>query len=294
MITIDVADDDGYKKASVILNLIGLRITKLSEGQYRLALNPASGGSGYFRFTLLRAKTLERVLNKTHHLHLKLKESEIPISWDYEFLREITGLKIDSTSFFEMMLKNEQFSLLLGILYRLSDKEINHISNLIKTPRFDAWRQIYKERKFLMGMFLLSDGLRVTDGEEGQWALPGGTDAEAFWCHLAGKDYKQSPLEFLHNLATKDEGKLNYLYLFSMFLRPEAQKSLFSGTNAQKVQEIYDLVSLTDKEKLNEFQFPGIEDFNFYTLLYSLRMQGGRFHFPRGADIWLKAIRSPH
>jgi hypothetical protein len=141
-------------------------------------------------------------------------------------------------------------------------------------------------------MFLLSDGLRVTDDEEGQWRLPGGKDAEAFWCHMTGKDYKQSPLEFLHSLATKDEGKLNYLYLFSVFLRPEAQKALFSGSNGQKMQEIYDLVSLTDKEKLNEFQFPRIEDFSFYTLLYSLRMQGSRFHFPQGADIWLKAIRS--
>jgi len=295
MITINVAEPDGYKKASVILNLLGLRLTKSSEGRYRLARNPASGSSGYFSFTLLRIQTLEGQLNKTHHLHLKLRESEIPIPWDYEFLREVTGLKVDAASFFETMLKNEQFSLLLGILFRLSDKEINHISSLVKTPRFGAWKQIYNDRKFLMGMFLLSDGLRVT--EDGQWALPGGADAQAFWCHLAGKDDKQSPhtsLEFLHNLATKDEGKLNYLYLFSVFLPPEAQKALFTGTNAQKLQKIYHLVSLTNKEKLKEFEFPEMEDSNFYTLLYALRMHGSQFHFPQGADIWLKVIKSQH
>ena len=293
MITIDVAEPDGYKKASVLLNLLGLRMTKSTEGRYRLARNPASGSTSYFRFTLLRINTLERQLNKTHHLHLKLKESEIPIPWDYEFLREITGLKIDAASFFETMLKNEKFSLLLGILYRLSDKEINHIGSLVKTPRLGAWKQVYNDRKFLMGMFLLSDGLRVT--EEGQWALPGGADADAFWCQLAGNDYKESPqssLEFLHSLATKDEGKLNYLYLFSVFLPPEAQKTLFTGTNAQKLEKIYHLVSLTNKEKLKEFEFPEMEDSNFYTLLYALRMHGSQFYFPQGADIWLKVIKS--
>ncbi len=291
-ITIDVATPDGYKRASTILNLLGLRLTKSPGDQYHVARNPASGSIDYFHFTLLKSKTIEQQLNKTHQLHLELKESEIPIPWDYGFLREITRLKIDAASFFETMVKNEQFSLLLGVLYRLSDKEIDHISKLVKSPRFGAWKKIYNDKKFLMGMFILSDGLRVT--KNGQWALPGGKPAEAFWCQLAEKDHKKSPLsslEFLHSLATKDEGKLNYLYLFSTFLPPEAQKALFTGINAQKFQGIYHLISLTKKEKLKETQFPEIKDSNFYTLLYSLRMKDNAFQFPHGADHWLRVIK---
>lgn len=143
-----------------------------------------------------------------------------------------------------------------------------------------------------MGMFVLSDGLRVT--KNGQWAFPGGNPAKAFWYQLAEKDHKKSPLsslEFLHNLATKDEGKLNYLYLFSTFLPPEAQKALFTGINAQRFQGIYHLISLTSKEKLKATQFPEIKDSNFYTLLYSLRMKDNAFHFPHGVDHWLRVIR---
>lgn len=288
MIAIDVANVEGYKKASIILNLMGLRITKSPDGQYSIARNPTAGSADYFSFSLLRTKVIERQLNKTHHLILKLTESKIPVPWSYEFLSGVTGLKIDSASFFETMLKNEQFSLLLGTLYRLSDKEISHIAKLVKGIRFGAWKQIYNDKKFLMGMFILSGGLRVT--EDGQWALPGGTAAKEFWCRLAEKDCEKSPLGFLYNLATRDDGKLNYFYIFSTFLSPETQKALFTGPNVEKLQGIYRLVSLTNKEKLKETQFPGLKDSSFYTLLYSLRMRDNTFHFPHGVGNWLKAI----
>jgi len=149
-----------------------------------------------------------------------------------------------------------------------------------------------------MGMFVLSEGLRVTetdDEEEMQWALPGGTNAEAFWCQLAGENHKPFPLsslEFLYSLATKDEGKLNYLYLFSMFLEPEIQKALFVGENAQKMQRIYHLVSLSEKEELKGSEFPAIKDADFYTLLYSIRInaQDNQLYFPPGKGPWWRLI----
>lgn len=280
MVIFNVANQEEFEKTKIIMNLLGLRVEKTPEGQFRVFQNASPGLSDYYRFNRLNTGTITRQLNKTLHFYFKLEESEIPLPWDYEFLREVTGQRIDPGSFFEMMLKNEQFSLLLGVLYRLSDKEIDYISSMVKTPRFGAWRQIYKNKKFLMGMFVLSEGLRVTetdnDDGESQLALPGGTAAESFWCQLVGENHKTFPLsslEFLHSLATKDEGKLNYLYLFSSFLEPEIQKALFVGENAKKMQKIYNLISLSGKEKLKETQFPAFEDSNFYILLYSIRIR---------------------
>lgn len=292
IITLNVTDDQGYKQASLVLALLGLRIEKTPGDRFSVTRNPAAGPglADYFQFSFLKTGTIEKQLNKTRRFFFKLKESEIPIPWDYEFLRGVTGLEIDSASFFETLLKNERFSLLLGILYRLSHREIDYISNLEKEPRWNAWKQIYGNKMFLMGMFLLSDALRVTDEKKPLWALPGGAAAGPFWSEVAGANYKTSPLSFLYSVATKDEGKLNYLYLFSRFLAPETQKALFTGANAAKMPEIYHRLTLTGEEKLKENQFPGLRDFNFYTLLYSLRMEGSRFYFPMGVDAWLKSV----
>ncbi len=292
IITLNVADEQGYKKAALVLALLGLRIEKTPEGRFSVTRNPAAGPglADYFQFSFLKTSIIEKQLNKTRRFHFKLKESEIPIPWDYRFLRGVTGVEVDSASFFETLLKNERFSLLLGILYRLSHREIDYISSLEKEPKWNAWKQVYGNKMFLMGLFLLSDALRVTGGENPHWALPGGAAAGPFWSELAGANYKTAPLSFLYSVATKDEGKLNYLYLFSCFLAPETQKALFTGANAAKMPEIYHRLTLTGEEKLKETQFPGLRDFNFYTLLYSLRMEGSRFYFPMGVDAWLKSV----
>jgi len=300
-ISIDIRDSKGLKKVSTLMDLLGLRIrdilglriNKTFKGLCHVTQNPEPDASDYFRFALLKSETLTRELNKTYHFTFKLRETEIPIPWNYKFLREITGLKVGSTSFFETMLKNERFSLLLGILYRLSDKEINHISNLVKKPKYGAWKQIYNDKKFLMGMFLLSHVLRVTadgDSEDHQWELPGGTNAESFWNEAAGKDYKKAPMEFLHSLAKKENGRLNYLFLFTGFLPSAVQKVLFVGSNGQKMLNIYRQIPLTKKEKLSGSQFPRFKDSNLYTLLYALQMQDNRFLFPPGLECWLKII----
>jgi hypothetical protein len=293
LLVLHVADREGYQKAVVILNLLGLRLQKTPEGEFRVTQNAAAGLTNYYRFSQLDTDAITRQMNKTNYFYFKLHESEVPVPWDYGFLREITDLDIDARSFFEVLLKNEHFSLLLGILYRLSDREIDHIGNLVKTPRFGAWKQIYQNKKFLMGMFLLSRALRLN--EHGQWALPGGTAAEASWCQLAERDYKANPLEFLYQLATKDQGKLNYFYIFSTFLSPEIQKTLFVGTNAQKMQEVYHLVSLSDNEKLNESRIPRLRDSGFYTLLYALRTgkQDSGPYFAPGVERWLAALPPP-
>ena len=296
IVAINVAEPRGYKQAAVILNMLGLNLGKTPEGKYSVTRTPGSGFSDYFRFTLLKIKTIENQMNRAGYFYFKLQESNLPVPWDFGFLREVTGLKIDSANFFETLLKDEQFSLFLGVLYRLSDKEIDYIGGLVPGPTaqsLEAWKQVYRDKKFLMGMFILSDALRVeSDGVDGkgQWALPGGNDAAAFWNALAETETRTSPFEFLRSLALKDDGKLNYFYLFSYFLPPETQTALFTGPDAQKTRELYQRISLSDKEKLKDNEFPRLRDTGIYTFLYALQLKDHRFHLPHGVDRWLKAM----
>lgn len=297
-IAINVNEPDGYKEATIILNMLGLVAEKDSTGQYRVFENPAAGTTDYFRFAQYNPETIAKQLNSSHYFYFKLKESEIPLPWDYEFLSGVTGLKIDAGSFFETLLKNEQFSLFVGMLYRLSSREADYVGGLVKEPRFGAWKQIYDDKKFLAGMFTLANALRLNGGnavgdDSVRWVLPGGSEAEETWNRLAGKDCKNSPMEFLYQLATKDDGKLNYLYLFTFFLPPEKQKALLTGPNAIEMEKLYSQVSLTENEKLSAVQFPGLRDFNFYMLFYCMHFKDYRFQFPQGVGTWLKIISGP-
>ncbi len=290
IITLDVNDDAQYRKASVIMSLLGLQLSKTLEGKFNVAHKTGGNTTSYYSFLGLQIPTLKNVLNKTHHFHVKVKETKVPVPFDYQFLSKVTGLEINEGNFFETMLKNEEFSLLLGTLYRLSDREIDYISNLVDTPELGAWKLIYQEKKFLMGMFFLANALRVD--KDNFWELPGGPAAAEFWNQLSGKDYRKTPVAFLKSIATKNSGKLNYLFLFARFLSPKVQETLFTGANAQKMIEIYPRIALKNKEKLNAIQFPKLRDFSFFTLLYTLRMQNERFDFPLGADSWLRMLES--
>ncbi len=295
MITLNVSEPGGYKKAGVLMNLLGLQLTTTPEGKYSVKPNPIAGITNYFGFALIDIRTLQNQLNKTHRFHFKLKEDSVPVPWDFKFLSEVTGLKIDPGNFYETMLKNEKFSLFLGMLYRLSNREIDFIGGLVTTPELGAWKQIYRDNRFLMGMFVLSGALRVTAGDgaqKAQLALPGGTAAEPLWTHLSGKNPGTAPLAFLHSIATKDDGKLNYMYLFSYFLPPKSQEVLLTGTAARDMAGFYQGFTLGENDKIKESQFPRLSNVNAYTLLYSLRMEGSAFYFPTGLNSWIQAFRA--
>jgi hypothetical protein len=288
MITLNVTIPDEYQKAGVLMNLLGLRLEKNPEGKFHIAPDPASSITNYFGFAMIDLRALESQLNKPKLFHFKLTESEVPVPWDFAFLNEVTGLKVNHENFFELLLKDETFSLFLGVLFRLSHKEIDYIAGLVTSPPLGAWKRIYRDRQFLMGMFTLSGALRVNDsGLE----LPGGNDAEPFWTHLSGKNPHTAPLAFLYRLATKDDGKLNYLYLFSYFLPVSHQIALFTGRDAQKMVDFYEDITLKGDEKILAGRFPRIGDVNAFTLLYALRMEGRRFNFPAGLDAWLQTLR---
>ena len=295
MIVINAAEPGGYRQTAVILNMLGLRMEKSPEGKYNITESSSAAMPDYFRFTGTTPDLLAQQLNKTGYFYFKLREEELPIPWDFSFLSEITGLKINKTSFFETLLKDEQFSLLLGTLYRFSNREIDKIAGTVTNPASStgAWKRIYADKKFLMGMFLLSDALRVD--ENGDWILPGGIESKTFWDQVAGTTDKTSPLEFLFNLAVKDDGKLNYLFIFASFLPPETQKALFTGYGARRMKKIYERFSLTEKEKLQDSRFPRLRNSNFYTLLYTLSVDkpGDCISFPLAAEKWLSVLDSP-
>jgi len=286
-VAFNLLDPDGYKQASQLMFLLGYSLEKNEKGQYYLAEVPGSQMAGYLDFSLIRAPALEQQLNKTHTLYFLLKESEVPLPGDLElaFIRKVTGLKIDPSSFFEQMVQNEQLSLLMAILYRLSNHEIRYIDSL------NGWEKIYHNKKMLMGLFVLSNALRVKGDQQDGYRLvfPGGEAAESFWSQIVGSD--PSSFEFLQNLAARDDGKLNYLYVFSYFLPDDTRKALFFEYDAGKVKEIYNRITLSDKEKLKDTDFPALDDWSFFTMIYALKTNEGKIYFPQGVDTWLKVVK---
>lgn len=288
MITLNVGEEEGFRKTSIILTLIGLKLEKSPEGKFIVTPGSGQGVIDYYRFAAVDPATLQIQLNKTRRFHFQLKESTVPVPWDIDFLNKITEEGLTGGNFFANLVKNEQLSLLLAVLNRLSHREVRYIDGLVKGDKAGAWQQVYKNPKFLMGMFYLADALRVTS--DGYWLLPGGEEAVEFWNTVSGEDHRKTPFRFLYQLATKDEGKLNYLFLFARFLSSDTQRYLFTGDNAAKMVELYKRVSLSEDEKLNPNQFTGLRDFNFYTLFYPLTVRDKRVFFPLGVDTWLKAF----
>lgn len=284
-ITFNLKDKTGYAKAIELFTLLGRQLEKNNKGQYYITLNPQVSHADYFRFSLVRPHVLEQQLNQTHTFHFQLKEEEVPIPWDLAFLGKITGLQLDKDNFFEYLLKDEQFSLLIAILYRLSDQEIQYIDQL------DGWKQIYQDRKLLMGMFVLSHALRV---KEGKLLLPGGEPATDFWVQMA-KSEDNSPqvssFDFIRQLAVKDNGKLNYLYVFAYYLQDDVRSQVLCQYQASQFQNIYRLVPLGEKEILTDTIYPVLDDWNFFVLLYILQPKEGTILFPQGVDTWLAAIK---
>ena len=289
-ISLDLKHPQEYALAQLIFKRMGLELRKNSNRQYRvLEFNSPydKEANQYYKIMGINTWSLERVLNKSHRFELQLKEFEANIPWSFDFLRQITGLELNAGSFTELLARDERFRLLVGLLYRLSDRGIDYINRL--QPNLNAWKKIYNSDKFLCGMFVLSHALRVKNG---QLLLPGAPLPEAaqFWNKLTGSDYIRRPFEFLEQLALKDKGKLNYFYTFSFFLPRDTQKVVLFDFNEQKFREIYRLVELDKKEKIRGLGIPGLKDFGFFTLIYALKTRDGEIQFPGGIDAWAEAL----
>jgi len=286
---------DEYKKAAELLSFLGQQLRTTDRGQYFLIPNQAVGGSDYLQFTMMRTNVMEKQMNGTHYFNFQLTENNINLppgsAGDLKFLSEITGITLDRDSFLENMVKNERFSLLMGILFRLSENEIRYISGLIDKPRLGAWKKIYNNKKMLIGMFVLSNALRVeNNGGRLVLIVPGGENARSFWAQLAGDNVDVSSFDFLENIATKDSGKLNYLYVFSFFLPENLRKPLFFNYDPQRMKALCSYIELKDKEKLSDSALPFLDDWKYFTSMYMFKSDEKGIFIPQGADAWIRAI----
>ncbi|MCP5050790.1 MAG: hypothetical protein GY940_26740, partial [bacterium] len=284
----DLKSPRGFREAAGLMQRMGVLLKKEGENSYRLLeryVPPSFKVNHYYQWFGMNTWKLETKLNKTHRWEFEGGECELEIPWKLRFLRDITGLYLTPTTFARHLAGNRKLQILLGILFRLGDGEIEFINNL--EPHLGTWKRIYGKDKWLTGMFLLCHGLRVKDKG---LRLPGGDNAISFWKEMAGADPVGNPALFLENLATKDEGKLNWFYVFGFFLRETNRKAAFCDYDAQTFRRVYDGLRLDKKEKLKGLKLPTMRDFSLFTLFCALETREGKPYFPGGIETWAKVI----
>ena len=177
-VSLDLTIPRDFHTARQILKLMGVVLYIDKQGDYRLQELSTPGSIDFFHYYQIKYPILgdlEKTLNNKHTFRFEPDECEVRIPWNYSFLCQVTGMDLRPGSFFEHLLKEKRLQLFLGLLYRLSDLEINFISAL--EPVLGAWKKIYKNNALLKGMFVLSHALRVTNR---QLQLPGGEIAAPF------------------------------------------------------------------------------------------------------------------
>ncbi len=287
MFTINLSDRKGFRDASKLLNYLGLFLEKKDSGMYTIEEDDSTGIVDYHKFVNLRVKSLEKLINRTNRLFYNHTNSKMEIPFTFEFLNKCSGLEVNNNNFLETITTNKRFSILMGILYRLSESDINYISGLL--PKGNAWRMIYSDKQFLLGMFNLSTALRSNNGK---LLLPGGEKWAGFWSSLAGVQYSNSDISFLKSIATKDGGKLNYLYSFSFFIPESKLKPILFNMDISKMTKIYDLILLGKNEDIAENRFARLRNPGFFKLLYALDVKDGEVNFPGETTDWIKMLSS--
>ena len=289
-VSLDLNQPQELAEAALLLKIAGLVLYIDAKGSYRLVETyspPDYEANHYYKMLGFNIWKLEKEFNKSQRLELQVKEFPVKIPWEFEFLHAVTGQAIDAETFAEIFTRDRRFQLFLGLLYRLTDTEITYIDNL--EPGHGAWKKIYGSDRFLCGMFILSHALRIKDN---RLLLPGDPNPNAaeFWRKSVGIDAQLSPLEFLEQLATKDDGKLNYFYTFSFFLPESSRQTLLFDFDHEKFRDIYYLVELDKKERITGLELPVLKNFGFFSMIYALETENGSIRFPGGGDSWAKAL----
>ncbi len=127
MFTINISERKGFRDASKLLNYLGLFLEKKDSGMYTIEEDDSAGIVDYHKFVNLRVKSLEKLVNRTNRLFYNHTNAEMEIPFDFNFLKSCTGLDVNSENFLELMTTNKRFSILLGILYRLSESDIEYV-----------------------------------------------------------------------------------------------------------------------------------------------------------------------
>lgn len=284
-ITLNLKDPAQFKSAKKIFILLGAKLLKSEEETFSLEEIRSTGIVDYFRFLGLDLPTLERQINKTNRFYFNPKHSLIEIPWSFEFLNKITGLNLKTETFFQELVRNERFSLFLGIFFNLSEAEIQYIHNLSRTPNQSGWNEFYRDKQKLIGMFLLSKALRVYNNT---LLLPGGEAAEKLWEEVSGVNPRASPLKFLKTLCSKGQGKLVYTYIFSFFMPEDLREQVMLGYNGIKFKEILRQINLKSMEKIDEKRLPQLHQENFFKSVFALKIRNNVIWLPPGPSEWLR------
>lgn len=287
MADIDAANEQNLANARVLLDQMGLQLDIVS-GRFRVRHEAIGGQSDYYKFAFINEAEIEQQLNKTRSFRVSIRESRVEIPWDFDFLSGVTGLDLNAEFFFDTLLENKRLSLLLATLYRMSPREIDYIAHLPGPEGVGGWRSIYRRPELAMGMYVLSGAMRVDD--RGKLRLPGGAASAAVWKELAGCDPDSDPAGFLMNLALKDQGKLNYVYVFTSFLPPPLLEAIFQPGCRDKFRALYPHITLSASEILTDQQFPAFQEPGFFLLLYLLRVRGGQIIMEPSPDVWLRVL----
>lgn len=285
MFTINISNRKGLRNGGKLLNYLGL-VMENTENGFKVESDNSSGIVDYYNFINLKTDSLEKQINKTNRIFYRHITSDIPFDVDFKFLSNATGISVNSDNFFKEMIQEKKFSIFLGIIFRLSDAEINYISGLKTKKTPNPWRSIYEDSKFLIGMFNLSTALRVRDNK---LDLPGGEgmEVEKFWSVLADSNYSREPFKFLKSIVTSKNGKLNYLFSLSFFQPKEKIKPLFFNFDTNKMKKILDLIKLSKNEKLADNRFPRLRKQCYFNLIYALEEKNGEIFFPGDIKNWI-------
>jgi len=292
-VTFNLGNPDGFSKAAKLMELLGRQLKMDEKENFQLSSLSPVGYPDYFQFALLQQESLLTQINQTKFFTFKLKESETPLlpGLNIKFFREATRLPMNESNFYEYLVKDERFSLFFGVVSRMSNAEVRYISGLRRqssTGAINPWQEIFKNKRLLMGLFVLSNSLRV-DEQTGKLFFPGGASAESFWKSMTD-NCDNGSFDFIERLATQDDGKLNYLFTFTSFLKEDVRKALLCNYDPILMKNVYPYIALDEKEKLSDTAFPLLGYWNYFTLGYVLKTENGKLYFPGGIESWIKAI----
>lgn len=287
--TIDLTQPGQPGAVDEFLKVLGLRLKTEKDGRFRVEeLVPPRQYQIPRFYALLRMNPvgLEADLNKKKRFDFRMSPCQSAnIPFEFDFLNRITGLGLNRDNFLEVLSREKPLQFLMGILYRLSHREIRFLDKL--EPGSETWKTIYSNPRLLSGMFLLSHALRVRDS---RLVTPGGDGAADFWQTLVGADPRQQPGAFIKKLATGDNGRFNFFYVFSFFLPEETRRAVFFDYNPARVKQVYRKMPLGKTAVLSALQLPQLEDFDFVTLFYALQARDGEVVFPGGVETWANAL----
>lgn len=287
-LSFDLNTREGQLGAAELMIRIGLKLTMDGTGRFKVLEyhTPTFRVNHYFKLHGLSDWRLTNAINKSRRFTFSRRTCNLEIPFSLDFLSSATGTVLTSVNLAHQLVFDRRLQLFLGLLFRLSNREIEFIGGL--APDNGAWKSIYNNDRLLNGMFLLSHSLRVKDGG---LLLPGGDRAVNFWQQLTGLHPLDNPRGFLETLALKDDGKLNYFYVMGFFLDPEVQKKVFRDYDAAAFNEIYRLVRLKKNELLDKkLKRPGLNHGGLFSLFYVLEARDGKIFFPGGARHWATAL----